>query len=889
MSAPALPAHPFTLADLRAGLLDPAAPVQPADVPGDRGPALAPAAARDSAPATATAPDGTLRTACTVHVTEKVPPEARTTIRTILPDRAALVERDYLNVVGAADEPGDGLIDADDHIGEVGRPATYRVLLTDDEQAALAAEPTVAAVEPDPTGHAHGAATRGVSYGRGSTTGGNSASAQCVLYGFDGGSGRGDVDRVKAGDLVIWGEAIAATSTSGIGAPSGSGWIAVRAPVVNASGVVLTIYYRIVTAGEQATNNIITTLGLGATREWCPAPVIVPRGAFDPANPIAAVTAVATSGVNPAHPAATTPNLGGKAMLALGMIATRNPTNSGFGYGDWNSRTTAPWNASYGISTNSIVTMLFEGAYVAADGAVCPATTVYSSDTYSRAYAAVTILITPKAYPVPTSTIDAPTSFIDGQWNLSGYRIIFAADDHLELGPGGSSQVTRKDVLDVTGRATIVRATDIDVTGTDRCGFSIGSGSDNRIFCYVAIESGVQALRLGVYRLGTYYPAGGGIAWDSTYNGLWIRLREDSGLALLDVSSNPAIPSGWLTVAQMAHGLSDEQLGAGSIGFDTYGSVAARWDSLNPVGLPASTPTTTPVPSDRTLRSLRATRDPIWSGTGVTIAVLDSGTTGPVRSWIGPASTTRTTFVGNPPAGYELFPPLSHGCFVASCAVPRGAALLDYLITSDGSASFATMAAAMRYAVQQGAALIVLSYGDAAGASGGSTAVTDVLAATRAGSLGPRGADVQFFMSAGNDGASVLSYPARYGKAGVYDDLVTPVGAIDETAPDASAVTAFTNKDPDVVLAPGLSVAGLTPLGRFQTGSGTSYAGPLVARMVADEMTGGAMGAKAATAVVKAALRSLGLPAATQGKGAVDLQAALRRARRLQSRSLIGL
>lgn len=91
---------------------------------------------------------GEVRRRHNVAVT-KIPRAARTTIRTILPDEAAVTERGFNPGLGG-DTPDDHIeFPAGDPVELDGARVWYSLLLTDDEVAALRAENNVRAVTLD--------------------------------------------------------------------------------------------------------------------------------------------------------------------------------------------------------------------------------------------------------------------------------------------------------------------------------------------------------------------------------------------------------------------------------------------------------------------------------------------------------------------------------------------------------------------------------------------------------------------------------------------------------------------------------------------------------------------------------------------------------------------
>jgi len=277
-----------------------------------------------------------------------------------------------------------------------------------------------------------------------------------------------------------------------------------------------------------------------------------------------------------------------------------------------------------------------------------------------------------------------------------------------------------------------------------------------------------------------------------------------------------------------------------------------------PVVEPVDTADThTTVPETAVLDWLGA-RVPGHTGTGVTIGVIDGGTTGAVRTAIGCVLAARRNFSSEPIWTADQIT-VEHGCWVTPLAVPRGARLIE-AITADnaGRSTHSASAAAMRWMADQGARIINYS------SSGPSPSAT-MRDAMRY--LAARG--VVLVASAGNEGVNLLGYPSAYCRdfAGVKSSL-----AFTLTRWRAS----FSNYDADASgVAPGERVLTYGRTGAPVRVSGTSFSAPLMSRLVVLGMSGGRYSAIQVTDALRRTAKDTPEPAEEEGAGAWHLAAAL--------------
>lgn len=248
-----------------------------------------------------------------------------------------------------------------------------------------------------------------------------------------------------------------------------------------------------------------------------------------------------------------------------------------------------------------------------------------------------------------------------------------------------------------------------------------------------------------------------------------------------------------------------------------------------------------------------------YSGAGVTIAILDGGTSTPVRNFLGATLSARQQWSTDPVGADEVT--VDHGCLVAACLFPVGSKVVDAIVANDdGTAVTSNAMAAAKWAADQGAKIINYSYSSSAGTN---AAWADIFVYLR-----DRGA--QFFCSMGNDNKNTAYSPADM--APNYTNVHSSI-SFDEETGARSVFSNYTNTATGC--APGTDVLGLTPAGAVTIWSGTSASSPHMARQCGMGTTGGRFTAAQVAAALKAHRRNTGQAAAQQGGGAYDLEAAL--------------
>ncbi len=216
-------------------------------------------------------------------------------------------------------------------------------------------------------------------------------------------------------------------------------------------------------------------------------------------------------------------------------------------------------------------------------------------------------------------------------------------------------------------------------------------------------------------------------------------------------------------------------------------------------------------------------------GTGIIVAVIDSGVQADHPDLAGRVSSTRQDFVSDT-NGEEGFAtdPYGHGTHVAGIitaadntigvvgGAPQSTILAIRVLNSSGTGYISAVANGVNWAVANGAAVINLSLGGTCGSEVLEAAVNDAVLA-----------GVIVVAAAGNSGGTVPLYP------GAYEQAIS-VGAIG----GSGAIASYSNRDASVdIAAPGSTILSTlrTHVSEPAYGpmSGTSMATPVVAASVA--------------------------------------------------------
>ena len=246
-----------------------------------------------------------------------------------------------------------------------------------------------------------------------------------------------------------------------------------------------------------------------------------------------------------------------------------------------------------------------------------------------------------------------------------------------------------------------------------------------------------------------------------------------------------------------------------------------------------------------------------WDGAGVTMAVLDGGTTKALKDLFGWEIVASWDFVSNGPArGMRN----EHGCFVTPEAVPTKAKLIECVVfNEEGRSSATNTARAVKFAVDNGADVINFS--------GSGSQPSSVYHDARR-YAAQRG--VAWCASAGNENEYRVGYPAAY------EDVISSIAA-DETVDQRGS---FSNYHEDANgMTPGVRCESFNREAQIIRWNGTSSSSPKKARLIAMGATKGNGKPGHAPLKVAAALRNTARntpePTQEEGAGAWRLRTAL--------------
>lgn len=267
------------------------------------------------------------------------------------------------------------------------------------------------------------------------------------------------------------------------------------------------------------------------------------------------------------------------------------------------------------------------------------------------------------------------------------------------------------------------------------------------------------------------------------------------------------------------------------------------------------------IPPDSTMRYMGAADyEDTWHGRDVTVAVLDGGTTRPVRDRFAWQLLAHRDFTGGGRTQDQIT--VDHGCMTTPLAVPPGGKLVQGVVfDAEGSAYNSWIAAAVKWAVDSGATVINFS----GGGGGASAAIADAFRYAAA-----HGAVI--VASAGNSGEPTLEYPARYSET-IGTHVASSIAFTEATDRRAEfsnhAATGSGCAPGDRVLSVGQDAAPVRV-------SGTSFSSPHMARLLAMCCTGGRYAPNSALGALVSSARDTPADKADEGAGAWHLERALR-------------
>lgn len=263
------------------------------------------------------------------------------------------------------------------------------------------------------------------------------------------------------------------------------------------------------------------------------------------------------------------------------------------------------------------------------------------------------------------------------------------------------------------------------------------------------------------------------------------------------------------------------------------------------------------------------------SGTGVTVAIIDSGVDPSQPDLAGAVSADSTDIVAgrNQPVGTNNHATLVAGVLGAryngsgSLGVAWGSTILSVRADSTGGGfADANTAAGINYAVAHGARVINLSIG---GDSPDTSILTNAL-------INAANAGVVIVVSAGNDAGPNPQWPARNSGAGL-EGAIIAAGALDQSLTIASYSNLAGDRASRYLAAPGSALTSGCDTGGCFTISGTSFAAPEIAGALAlllqafPNLTG-----RQAVDILLTSATDAGAPGtdAVYGRGILNLQTA---------------
>jgi hypothetical protein len=264
----------------------------------------------------------------------------------------------------------------------------------------------------------------------------------------------------------------------------------------------------------------------------------------------------------------------------------------------------------------------------------------------------------------------------------------------------------------------------------------------------------------------------------------------------------------------------------------------------------------TAVPGWRVNRWIRS--DPTnlasLSAVGVRIGLIDSGTSIAMRNYCSITMAARTITASAAPPTNDGYPGFDHASYSGSTAVPVGGTVLDAVtVDSSNTVTDAQIAQSVTWTVNNGAKVVngSISYG--------TTPAPATLDALNAAS----GADVVFYFAMGNNSLNTMMYPAVYSTSVPY---VYSVGAWDMSM---ERMSTFSNWDARTTgVAPGELLTAVNSVPAEVTWAGTSASTPVVTRLAA-RLVGGGATARAAGAALAATVQDMG-QSPYQGRGRFD-------------------
>lgn len=286
-------------------------------------------------------------------------------------------------------------------------------------------------------------------------------------------------------------------------------------------------------------------------------------------------------------------------------------------------------------------------------------------------------------------------------------------------------------------------------------------------------------------------------------------------------------------------------------------------DTVDEVTVTRATQTESTIPPPSTMTYMGAAftgaqRD--WHGRDVSIAVLDGGTTRAVKDRFNWSVVAQHDFVRGGESTDVIT--VEHGCYVTPEVVPANGRLVEAIVFDEGGVSrHSTVAAALRWAADNGAQVVNYSGSGRYGSETQSDAMTY---------LQERG--VVLVCSAGNDGAHRLDYPAKLCQT--FPNVKSSLAFVEATDVRAD----FSNHhETGSGCSPGSRCLSVNSAAENIRWSGTSSSSPKQALLVAMGCTGGRFTAVEVARALEVNARDTQESSAEEGAGAWHLENALRK------------
>lgn len=329
---------------------------------------------------------------------------------------------------------------------------------------------------------------------------------------------------------------------------------------------------------------------------------------------------------------------------------------------------------------------------------------------------------------------------------------------------------------------------------------------------------------------------------EAQYQGKISVWRPEAGFAILGVNQTPQSSQSIIGVDQNTDVLDAPEArqlrtSVGSEGWNVMGSGVSTWaggwttwaSGWSVIASGSSSLPTLPIDNrfafTQTMIPAAQTLSKNY-GLGMKVAVIDTGLDLVHPAFVGrlAAATEWKDYVQNDTYPQEVSGGVSygHGTGIAGIILqiaPKATILPIRVLDQNGSGDVLNVVAAIDWAILKGANIINLSLGTNVDVAALKTIVN------YAGSMG-----VYIITSAGNEGSSIMSYPAEYAKSGSNAKYLISTGSTATT----SLISFFCNTSSNLeLLAPAERIYSAYPGNRVGYFAGTSFAAPQVAGALA--------------------------------------------------------